>query len=169
MAHIFLACPARILGESATFLGRPDEAAHWYERAIEIAGRISFRPEVALAHARLGELQLKHYPDERADALAHLDFAIPEFEAMGMQPALERASGSRGRRRTAREAKEPIYADGLTRRGRVLRLIAAGRAIATSRRAWCSAYAPSSAHHEHLRKIGPRQAVRPRTRCARSI
>jgi hypothetical protein len=28
---------------------------------------------------------------ERADALEHLDFAIEEFRAMKMQPALERA------------------------------------------------------------------------------
>jgi DNA-binding CsgD family transcriptional regulator len=128
VAHVFLACPARILGEAAAFLGRCDEAGHWFERAIEIAGRISFRPEVALAHSRLGELQLKHYPDERADALAHLDFAIAEFEAMGMQPALDRALRLRGRRRAARDAKEPLHADGLTEREvEVLRLIAAGK------------------------------------------
>lgn len=30
-------------------------------------------------------------PDERAEALEHLDFAIAEFQEMKMQPSLERA------------------------------------------------------------------------------
>ena len=34
---------------------------------------------------------LDHYPDEGAEALAHLDFAIAELRDMKMQPALERA------------------------------------------------------------------------------
>ena len=37
------------------------------------------------------ELLLEHYPDERTDALEHLDFAISEFREMKMQPSLERA------------------------------------------------------------------------------
>ena len=39
----------------------------------------------------LAELLLEHYPDERAEALEHLDFAIGEFRDMKMQPSLERA------------------------------------------------------------------------------
>ena len=31
------------------------------------------------------------YTDERAESLAHLEFVIPEFEAMGTRPALEQA------------------------------------------------------------------------------
>jgi len=34
---------------------------------------------------------LEHYPDEKAEALEHLDFAITEFREMKMQPSLERA------------------------------------------------------------------------------
>jgi hypothetical protein len=34
---------------------------------------------------------LRTYPDEKAEALKHLDFAIGEFKEMKMQPALERA------------------------------------------------------------------------------
>ncbi len=34
---------------------------------------------------------LEHYPDEKKDALEHLDFAIKEFREMKMQPSLERA------------------------------------------------------------------------------
>src|SRR5712692_5049802 len=33
----------------------------------------------------------EHYPDERAEAAAHLGFALSEFQAMKMQPALEEA------------------------------------------------------------------------------
>ena len=35
------------------------------------------------------------YPDERTDALEHLDFAIEEIRVMKMQPSLERALRSR--------------------------------------------------------------------------
>jgi len=34
---------------------------------------------------------LPHYPDEKKEALKHLDFAIKEFQDMKMQPSLERA------------------------------------------------------------------------------
>ena len=33
---------------------------------------------------------MEHYPDERADAPEHLDFAITEFREMKMQPSLGR-------------------------------------------------------------------------------
>ena len=36
-------------------------------------------------------LILEHYPEEKGDALEHLDFAIKEFREMKMQPSLERA------------------------------------------------------------------------------
>lgn len=34
---------------------------------------------------------LEHYPDEKAEALEHMDFAIGEFCDMKMQPSLARA------------------------------------------------------------------------------
>jgi uncharacterized protein (DUF924 family) len=40
---------------------------------------------------QLAQLLLTHHPDEHAEALEHLDFAIAEFREMKMQPALERA------------------------------------------------------------------------------
>jgi hypothetical protein len=43
----------------------------------------------------LAELLLDHYPEERDQALEHLDFAIKEFEAMKMQPSLEKAQAFR--------------------------------------------------------------------------
>ena len=45
-----------------------------------------FRPKIALSRLGLAKLLLAHYPEARADALAHLDFAIEEFRAMKMQP-----------------------------------------------------------------------------------
>ena len=50
-----------------------------------------FRPELALSHLGLAELLLDHYPDEKPEAIKHLDFAIKEFREMKMQPSLERA------------------------------------------------------------------------------
>ena len=49
------------------------------------------RTEIALTRLQLAELLLEHYPDEKADALEHLDFAINEFREMRMRPSLERA------------------------------------------------------------------------------
>ena len=50
-----------------------------------------FRPELALSRLELAELLLDHYPDEKKEALEHLDFAIKEFREMNMLPSLERA------------------------------------------------------------------------------
>ena len=52
---------------------------------------MGFRPEIALTRLQLAELLLEHYPDERAEAMEHLDFAIGEFRDMKLQPSLERA------------------------------------------------------------------------------
>jgi hypothetical protein len=57
---------------------------------------LRFRPEIALIRLDLAELLLEHYPDERAEAIEHLDFAIAELRDMKMQPALERALRHRG-------------------------------------------------------------------------
>ena len=52
---------------------------------------MNFRPEIALTRLQLTELLMEHYPNEKANALEHLDFAIAEFREMKMQPSLERA------------------------------------------------------------------------------
>ena len=56
-----------------------------------MATRLKFRPEIALTRLELAELLLEHYPDEKAVAIEHLDFAISELCEMKMQPSLERA------------------------------------------------------------------------------
>jgi tetratricopeptide (TPR) repeat protein len=84
-------CTSRHLGAAAALLDRPDEARKYYQDAIKICTEIRFRPELALTRLQLAELLLEHYPDEKKEALEHLDFAIKEFQDMKMQPSLERA------------------------------------------------------------------------------
>jgi tetratricopeptide (TPR) repeat protein len=86
-----LTCPSRHLGAAAAFLSRPEEARAYYDEAMDMATRLRFRPEIALIRLQLAELLLEHYPDEKAQALEHLDFAIGEFREMKMEPTLERA------------------------------------------------------------------------------
>ena len=73
-----------------------DEARDYYNQALEVCAKIRHRPEIALIRLGLAELLLDHYPDERATAIEHLDFAIGEFREMKMQPSLERALSHRG-------------------------------------------------------------------------
>jgi tetratricopeptide (TPR) repeat protein/archaellum biogenesis ATPase FlaH len=84
-------CAGRHMGAAAAFLGRPDEARTYYQKAIKDCTEMKFRPELALTCLQLAELLLEHYPKERAEALEHLDFAMKEFQDMKMQPSLERA------------------------------------------------------------------------------
>jgi len=101
-------CVARHLGAASALRGDREEAMQYYEQALEVAGKIRFRPEIALA--RLGMAELLLGPNDgggarvgphalpqgegkrsRDVALEHLDFAIAEFREMKMQPSLERA------------------------------------------------------------------------------
>jgi tetratricopeptide (TPR) repeat protein len=87
---------ARVLGDAAKLLDKPNEARAYYEEAIEVCAAFRYRPELALSHLELAEVLLEHYPDERDAAIEHLDFAISEFREMKMRPALERALRHRG-------------------------------------------------------------------------
>jgi tetratricopeptide (TPR) repeat protein len=87
----FITCVPRHLGGAAALLGRPEEARNHYQEAIRVCTDMRFRPELALTLLQLAELLLEHYPDEKKEALEHLDFAINEFREMKMQPSLERA------------------------------------------------------------------------------
>ncbi|MHB8577123.1 MAG: AAA family ATPase, partial [Dehalococcoidia bacterium] len=125
----FLSCPARLLGDAMRFLGEREQARAYYTRALETAGSIGFRSEVALARLGLAELlaegigdagddgardgaraprpNLKEHAalpilgeldgEGLAEVREHLEFAVGEFEAMGMAPALERALALRTR------------------------------------------------------------------------
>jgi DNA-binding CsgD family transcriptional regulator len=83
-------CVARHLGDAAVLVGDLPAARAYYSQALEAAGKIRFRPELALTHLRLAELLLDG-DAARPEALAHLNIAIPELQEMNMQPALERA------------------------------------------------------------------------------
>ena len=50
-----------------------------------------FRPELALSRLELAEFLLKYFPQEKSEAIAHLDFVVPEFRDMKMNTYLERA------------------------------------------------------------------------------
>jgi tetratricopeptide (TPR) repeat protein len=91
VSYIALTCTARHLGAAAALLGRYDEARKYYHEAIKVCTEVKFRPEIALTRLQLAELLLEHYPEEKKEALEHLDFAIKEFREMKMQPSLERA------------------------------------------------------------------------------
>jgi len=84
-------CTGRHMGGAAALLGRYEEARKYYQKAIKDCTDMEFRPELALTRLQLAELLLEHYPDEKKEALEHLDFAIKEFQDMKMQPSLERA------------------------------------------------------------------------------
>jgi tetratricopeptide (TPR) repeat protein len=84
-------CILRHLGGAAALLGRYEEARQHYQEAIRVCTDMRFRPELALSRLELAELLLKYYLQEKSEAIAHLDFCIPEFRDMKMQPSLERA------------------------------------------------------------------------------
>ncbi|MCH8973509.1 MAG: AAA family ATPase [Chloroflexi bacterium] len=90
-----LSSAARLLGGAAVLLGNPAEARAYYAQALEACAKIRFRPEIALTRLELAELLLDHYPDERAEAIEHLDFAIAEFREMKMRPSLEKSEALR--------------------------------------------------------------------------
>jgi len=85
----FYTCLGRHLGDAAVFLGDPAGARAYYAQALEAAGMIRFRPEIALTHLALAELLFAQGED--STAAGHLRLAIPELREMRMQPALERA------------------------------------------------------------------------------
>jgi hypothetical protein len=91
---------ARHRGGAAALFGDLDSARHEYERSLEWATRIRHRPEIALTRLAMAELALGVAPtlsqSGKESALRHLDFAIDEFRAMKMQPALERALRHKG-------------------------------------------------------------------------
>jgi class 3 adenylate cyclase/tetratricopeptide (TPR) repeat protein len=86
-------CCSRHLGAGSALLERYEEAKEHYHEAIRVCTEMPFRPELALSRFQLAELQFEHFPEERPEALEHLEFAITEFEEMKMKPSLENALG----------------------------------------------------------------------------
>ena len=105
-------CPALMLGGAAVLLRQPGEARELFRQALKLSEGIRNRPVIAHTRLELAELLLDHYPDERAEALEHLDFATTELRDMKMQPALERALSSLERQKD-KKPSGPSYPKGL--------------------------------------------------------
>jgi DNA-binding CsgD family transcriptional regulator len=122
---------ARHLGDAAALAGDRVAARAFYTQALEVAVKIRFRPEIALAHLRLAELLLEDADDPvQSEALEHLNIAIPELQDMKMQPALERGLSLLEQlgRRTPAPPSDATVSNVLTGREReVARLLAAGQ------------------------------------------
>jgi DNA-binding NarL/FixJ family response regulator len=106
--------------------GNRAAARAYYLQALEAAGKISFRPELALTHLRLAEL-LYEDEAEQSETLVHLDAAIPELQDMHMQPGLERGLALR-EKLTPAAVQEPARqsaSDTLTAREREIATLVA--------------------------------------------
>jgi hypothetical protein len=92
ISEVYPTCIARHLGAASALLGERGQARAYYEQALEVCGRLQFRPEIALTHLGLAEMLLDDSNEtNRSEGMQHLDTAIAEFRDMKMQPALERA------------------------------------------------------------------------------
>jgi DNA-binding CsgD family transcriptional regulator len=120
---------ARQVGAAYALLEDRTAATAQYQRALEWATKIRFRPEIALTRLALAELLADGDAQQRSESRGHLDFAVEEFRTMNMRPALERAlrlqAGQPGR---AAPRARPVYPGGLSEREvEVLRLVAGGK------------------------------------------
>ena len=93
MGYWYTTCVPRHLGAASTLLGRFEQARMHYDEALTATTNVRFRPEYALTRMQIAKLQLKHYPDEKSEAVESLNFALDEFTEMKMQPSLEKAEG----------------------------------------------------------------------------
>jgi ATP/maltotriose-dependent transcriptional regulator MalT len=124
-AAIMFTSVARHLGDAAALSGDKTAARAYYMKALEAAGRIRFRPELALTHLRLAELLLEEGDAHaQSEALEHLEVAIPELQDMHMRPGLERGLA-------LREKLMPAAAQEPSRRSASDTLTAREREIAT--------------------------------------
>jgi DNA-binding CsgD family transcriptional regulator len=123
-------CIARHLADAAALVGDRAAARAYCLQALEAAGKIRFRPELALTHLRLAELLLQDEDDEgRSEALEHLEIAIPELRDMHMRPWLERALALRDDHQPSQVPApvRPATSDTLTAREReIASLVADG-------------------------------------------
>ena len=79
----------RLLGRAAVLLGDPSAARSHFEDGLAVAQKLGVRPEVAIVRQDLARLLFEHFPDERAAAAEHLNFATQEAQAMKINPLLE--------------------------------------------------------------------------------
>lgn len=84
---------ARHLAATCALNDDYDRARTYAEQALNVAEKVRFRPEAALARLQLAELQLQLGNVQEARPL--LDETTPELEAMRMRPDFERARALR--------------------------------------------------------------------------
>jgi hypothetical protein len=90
-------CVSRMLGDAAALLGVPAEAHEYYLRALALVEAIGCLPEGAITRLHLAHLLAEHPGGNPAAARVHVERAIPDLRAAGMQPALRRALALRER------------------------------------------------------------------------
>ena len=100
---------SRQLGLAALLLDDAAAARAHLTTALDVAARVGDRPETALVRLAIARTLFEHYPDERAEATEHLNFALGEFQAMKMQPALEEAMRLRMRDQGISTITSDIY------------------------------------------------------------
>jgi class 3 adenylate cyclase len=79
------------LGMAALLLGDVSGARNYLEIGLRVSESVGDRADCARTRLALARLKFEHFPDEKADAAEHLNFATQEAQAMKMQPALEEA------------------------------------------------------------------------------
>jgi class 3 adenylate cyclase len=79
----------RLLGLAALLLGDPSAARSHFEDGLAVAQKLGVRPEVAIVRQDLARLLFEHFPNERAAAAEHVNFATTEAQAMKIKPLLE--------------------------------------------------------------------------------
>jgi DNA-binding CsgD family transcriptional regulator len=77
-----------LLARSAALLAPTDEAAKYYQQAIDLLSRTTATADLARAHLLYGEWLRRH--QHPADARPHLEKALSLFTAMGATPFAER-------------------------------------------------------------------------------
>jgi DNA-binding CsgD family transcriptional regulator len=97
----------RLLGEAATLLDRPDDARGFFEQALVVCARVRCRPELALTRLKFAELLVRCDPADTTRAVELLHLAASEFEAMHMQPSLNKALELRREAELLRPAGRP--------------------------------------------------------------
>jgi len=79
----------RAMGLAALLLGDATAAKKHLESAVLVCAKVGDRPEAARSNFALASLLFEHFPDEKAEAVEHLNTATQEAQAMKMQPLLE--------------------------------------------------------------------------------
>jgi len=74
---------------AAVLFGDIADARKHMETAVDVAVRVGDRPGCASAHFALAYVLFDFFPDEKALAAEHLNFATQEAQAMKMTPLLE--------------------------------------------------------------------------------